>query len=364
MTDRQRVEDEHIDLTYQPAIYYTSGKDDNYLVMGEPSTKGPFSLVALIPDTAVLDNIPYLQGLSKLVTLCTIVSLIVFVFYMRSIFLLPIWQMIRTMRAIKRGDLSSRIALQTGSIEFRMMGETFNEMVGEIEDLKINVYEEKLNHQKAELKHLQLQINPHFFLNSLNIIFNLAILRDYKLIKEMTTCLVHYFRFMFSSNSDFVTVGDELAHTANYLRIQQLRFVDTFSYQIEADEQTKGCSIPPLIIQTLVENTIKHALDAEEPLELIVRVEMEEREGECWLHIFVQDTGKGFPEQVLAELTQLRMHAGERNEHIGLWNIQRRLDFIYPGRMQIDCWNAPGKGATVSILIPAETDSTKGDLHV
>ncbi|ULT58745.1 histidine kinase [Neobacillus drentensis] len=79
-------------------------------------------------------------------------------------------------------------------------------MSSQIHHLTKDIYNEKLRSQQAELKHLQLQINPQFFLNSLNIIFSLATVKDFSLIQEMTRCLVEYFHFMFRSNSQLVMI--------------------------------------------------------------------------------------------------------------------------------------------------------------
>lgn len=73
-----------------------------------------------------------------------------------------------------------------------MSGE-FNRMADQIKKLKIDVYEEQLNKQRAELKHLQLQINPHFFLNSLNIIYSFTFTGQYDLIQKMSLYLMRYF---------------------------------------------------------------------------------------------------------------------------------------------------------------------------
>ncbi len=73
------------------------------------------------------------------------------------------------------------------------MGGAFNAMMSEVERLRINVYEEQLNKQKEELQRLQLQVNPHFFLNTLNIIYNLAKVKNYELILDMTMSLIRIF---------------------------------------------------------------------------------------------------------------------------------------------------------------------------
>ncbi|MFK4996893.1 sensor histidine kinase [Bacillus sp. N9] len=270
---------------------------------------------------------------------------------MRKVFILPIRQLVRAMKELRKGHFDIRLPEAKSSTEFELMNESFNEMSSRIRDLKIDVYEEKLNHQKAELHHLQLQINPHFFLNSLNIIYNLATVKDFHLIQEMSRSLANYFRFMFKSNSYFVTIEDEIKHTDNYLKIQELRFPDSFSYELFVQEELKKCHIPPLMIQTLVENSIKHAFNMDNPIKITVNV-WQENEGADIIHIQIQDTGEGFPQEILEQLKSETPLISEDGERVGIWNVKRRLKLLYGGAATIRFTNEQGKGATIRIMIP------------
>lgn len=349
-----KVKSENIDLHYGLNAFTISGSKPSYLVMGEASSKGDFHLIALIPQSAILEKLPYLQRISSLITLVCCIFLILFMFIMRKVFLLPIQRLITAMRKLKDGNWQAQVKPYSTSTEFELMNVTFNRMIDEIRNLKINVYEEKLNHQRAELKHLQLQINPHFFLNSLNIIYNLATVKDFKLIQELTKCLVAYFRFMFRSNSYFVSLREELAHTSNYLRIQELRFPGHLSYRIDAPDELLDSAIPPLVIQTIVENSIKYAVNLDGWLEILVKVSSEEREGARLLLIRIEDTGPGYPEDVLAGLRQDEETISEEGERVGIWNIKRRLRLLYKTHSDIRFFNEPGRGAVVEIRIPAQ----------
>ena len=108
-------------------------------------------------------------------------------------------------------------AERANSTEFQIMNSSFNRMIKEIKELKIDNYEKQIERKNAELRHLQAQVNPHFFLNSLNIIFNLATAGEYRLIQDLAKSLANYFRFVFRSSSYFVTLADEIRHTENYL---------------------------------------------------------------------------------------------------------------------------------------------------
>ncbi|MFC5470054.1 sensor histidine kinase [Cohnella suwonensis] len=347
------IRDHKIDLNFPAESYSISGNGNNpYLVMGEPSAKGDFNLVAVVPDSTILERLPFLQRISSIVSIAAVIFLLLFVFMMRMVFLNPVKRIVVAMRRLRDGNWYSRLEQTRTSTEFEIVNETFNRMIAEIHDLKINVYEEKLNHQRAELRRLQLQINPHFFLNSLNIIYNLATVKDFAIIQEMTKCLVNYFRFMFRSNSYFIPLRDELDHTSNYLRIQQLRFPDIFQYRVEQPEELLDTEVPPLIVQTMVENAIKYAVNMDERIRITVEVGTEKSGSSSYIVIYIRDTGPGYPEEVLQRLESDAEYANENGEQIGIWNARRRLRLLYENRATIEFFNESGQGAVVRIRLP------------
>ena len=110
----------------------------------------------------------------------------------------PLNRIVEFMKGIGAEGLpQTRLANDVATSEFQLIVSTFNRMLDRIEKLKIDVYEEKLSKQKAELKHLQLQLKPHFFLNALNIIHSLAQLGDCAKIQELIQYLTNYFRYVF-----------------------------------------------------------------------------------------------------------------------------------------------------------------------
>ncbi|MFS0725786.1 sensor histidine kinase [Paenibacillus sp. 1P07SE] len=351
-----KVTSEGIDLHYDEESFQTTGHKQSYLIMGEASEKGDFSLLALVPESAILQKLPALQRISSLLTIGAVVFLVLLLLIMRKVFLLPLQRIISAMRKLRDEHWQSYLNPHASSTEFSVLNQTFNEMITEIRNLKINVYEEKLNHQQAELKHLQLQINPHFFLNSLNIIYNLATVRDFAVIQEMTKCLVGYFRFMFRSNTYMVTLKEELDHTRNYLRIQELRFPEHLTYRIEADDSVLSCGIPPLIIQTIVENSIKYGVTMDSVLRIDIAITREEK-GQAAAEtdrmiITIKDSGPGFAPEVLSALQGDEEAISGSGESVGIWNIKRRLRLLYKLRADIAFRNEPSGGAVVEVRIP------------
>ncbi|NQX65918.1 histidine kinase [Paenibacillus alba] len=324
---------------------------NDYLQVSTHSKQGNFSLLFLIPYSVILEHLPFLQRLWYLVILGALIILPIFYIFLRHIILLPINRIVEVMRRVRDGNLDQRVKQYPVSFEFELMNDVFNSMVSEIKALKITVYEEQLFIQKAELKYLQLQINPHFFLNALNTIYNLAQFQNYQLIQDMSEYLITYMRFMFQNNLEFVKLEDEIAHTRNYLQIQAMRFQDGFTYQINSDESLSQALIPPLIIQTFVENTIKHAITMEEPIQLTVDMELC-GDQEPYLCIVIRDTGKGFSEEALVKWQSEVDLAYENNGYIGIWNSRRRLRLIYQSRAQLIISNHPDGGASVVVKLP------------
>ncbi|CAN7362398.1 histidine kinase [Paenibacillus sp. LjRoot153] len=351
LQDEKFFTENQINLTNKSDSYYLTGQGDKYLVTGKQSAKGSFRLVALIPDEVILEKLPYLQRIILFIVVGSAFVLVATLFFLRKVILVPVNRLVTAMRRVKQGNLGQRIDLKPSSNEFELMNESFNSMVSEIQQLKINVYEEQLISQRAELKHLQLQINPHFFLNSLNVVYYLAQENKVGLIQELSLSLIRYFRFMFRSHTNFVLLRDELAHTENYLKIQKFRFPESFTFTISVQEGLDDCFVPTLMIQSFAENTIKHAIDTDGTthIDIIINAIGTSPE-EQKLQIRIRDTGKGFSEEVLQQLKQKMNLTNEEGEHIGIWNVRRRLLLLYRDQAHIEFSN--DDGAVVDIMLP------------
>ena len=88
----------------------------------------------------------------------------------------------------------------------------------------------------------------------------------------MSMITSNYFRYIFQNTQDLVPVKNELEHIKNYMEIQKMRYGDTFSYEIHAEEGTENIRIPPILIQTFIENAIKHSNTFDEPI--IIRTDI------------------------------------------------------------------------------------------
>lgn len=354
MATPENLPADNVQLNPSTEGYRLAGKQNRYLMVGESSAMGDFGLVALIPNGAILQDLPYLNKIVFIISFLGLLLVPGFLWFLRRTMQLPLKRLLSVMKRVGDGNVQLRIDTEPASDEFQLLNRSFNIMMGQIEELKIHVYEEQLNKQKAELQHLQLQINPHFFLNTLNILYNLALVKDFELIKEMTQRLVRYFRYMFRSNLTFLPLQEELEHVRNYIRIQELRFQKSLNSRIAVPESLLKAYVPPLVIQTFVENAIKHSSNRAKNLTLDIEVEWEEAPCASCMLIRVRDTGPGFSEEVLKELRQGNRIIDEQGEHIGIWNVWHRLRILYGARAGIQFENGDPSGAVVTVRIPLE----------
>ncbi|SEA61105.1 sensor histidine kinase [Paenibacillus sp. 276b] len=348
--------DEDIDLSKGFQQDYLTVSNNNLLVVGETSKEGQFSLAAIIPNDQILQKLPMITWVIKWISFSAIALLPLSLLFLHRSLLVPLNRLITVMNKINKGLVNVRVEDHKTSDEFQMVNQTFNKMITQIEELKINVYEEQLNKQKAELQHLQLQINPHFFMNTLNILYNLAQVKNFELIQEMTLCLVRYFRYMFRSNLSFVSLQEEIQHVRNYIQIQELRFPDQLKCEITYPVFLNNLHIPPLTIQTFLENSIKHGVTLEEAMHLSVTLDLKETGFIPYVEIIIRDTGKGFSEEILEEIRAGNRITDEKGEHIGIWNVKKRLQLLYGDDASISCYNGYPNGAVIEINLPYKDD--------
>jgi sensor histidine kinase YesM len=123
-----------------------------------------------------------------------------------------------------------------------------------------NAFEAQLLAQSAELKALRMQINPHFLFNSLNSI-NALISQGPEQAREMTTFLADFFRKSLQYGSkETITLGEEISLLNDYLAIEKIRFGRRIEIEQEIDPSALSVPVPPLILQPLMENAIKHGI--------------------------------------------------------------------------------------------------------
>ena len=269
-------------------------------------------------------------------------------FLNKSIFF-PIHRMEQGISRVEKGDLEVRIENKKSSRELSHLIDSFNSMVEQIKTLKIQSYEDELEKQDLQLNYLQLQIEPHFYLNALNLINTMAQMGDCAMIRELTENLSLYLRYIVSTRSGCTTIRQEMDHIGHYLKIMEIRFGDSFQYMEEIDERVMDKKIPPLLIQMLVENSMKYAFDIYGNTQIRLKVSQECQD----VVIVVEDNGSGYPKEILNCFEGGIQPEGNQ---IGLWNIRMRLEHMYRNRTSFQISNIEPQGARTEIRIKGEVE--------
>lgn len=210
--------------------------------------------------------------------------------------------------------------------------------------IEIKLEEQKRLLLEARLDALQRQINPHFLFNTLNSIASLVRMKP-ELAREMTVRLANILRALLRDHDTYVPLSHELSFTDDYIAIEVVRFgADKLHVEKEIDPRTLGVMVPSILLQPLIENSIKHGL---EPRIHGGTVTLRSRLEGDRVRIEVADDGVGMGNRPQNALK--RTGAG-----IGMKNVRERLEVLYGSQAQFNVVSNPGRGTLVSIELPAQ----------
>ncbi|AIQ53947.1 sensor histidine kinase [Paenibacillus sp. FSL R7-0331] len=238
-------------------------------------------------------------------------------------------------------------------IELEQANSQFKDLVQQIKTFKITMYEQELEKQQIQLDYMKQQIKPHFFLNCLTSIYSMAQIQMYQEIEDMAMTTSKYFRYLFQNGENFVPLESEIEHVQMYLEIQKQRYRDAFSYQVELPEEARNVKIPPLVLQTFIENSVKYAISRENEMQITLTVQRcQLEEGIAGTRIELSDNGPGFPPEVLEKLQDGLPLDQTKGTHIGIMNTLKRLEYLYYNLADVTFTNIPGSGACITLYLP------------
>jgi two-component system sensor histidine kinase YesM len=237
-------------------------------------------------------------------------------------------------------------------IELEEASAQFKDLVLQIRNFKIAMYEQELEKQSIQLDFMKQQIKPHFFLNCLTSIYSMAQIQMYEEIEQMAMSTSKYFRYIFQGSEDFVLLADEIEHVRIYLDIQKSRYRDAFNYYIEQEAQTTDMKIPPLVLQTFIENSIKYAISRANEVQIRLTVKRRRMDEAEMTVIQISDTGPGFPPEVLDKLMQGEPLDQSKGNQIGIMNTLKRLEYLYSSKAAVSFSNPAEGGACITLCLP------------
>lgn len=322
----------------------------DYVGIVENSKRGEFAVVRLMTRNDILLN-PSKSYLVFLLMAVLIIMMnpVIGMVLDRRVYK-PLGRLHNAMQEIEHDNLDFRMTETEGTEEFEYTKKVFNTMADEIKTLRIKAYEEEIERLQMEARNLRLQVSPHMLQNSLNIIYNLSLSNNNKVIQKFVPCLSDYFRYSLEKHGELVPVKNEIEFVDNYLKVQKIRFPDRLLFVYDVNRELLEAMVPPLLIQNFVENTVKYGLKEEEEIEIIIVIK-EDRESSR-LTISIVDTGAGMKPEVLEKVQQNEPYRDRNGEHIGIWNCRKRLHMLYGDRAVVNITSQEDQGTQVWMELP------------
>ena len=266
----------------------------------------------------------------------------------------PIQLLQHKMRLTAGGYLEAKVKPR-GNDEIADLGQSFNIMVEKIKELLEQRIQEQQLLQKADLRALQAQINPHFLYNTLDSIVWIAEAGKSDGVIRIVKALSEFFRLSLNKGRDWVLIRSELAHAQSYLIIQQMRYRDILDYKIEVGEELQDYPILNMTIQPLIENSIYHGIKNKRG-QGIIRIGGYVDGNSVVLTIC--DDGIGITAERL-ELLRLQIEQPIQSEDadtvqggFGLQNVHQRLQLYFGKEYGIRLNSSEGLGTQIEVRIP------------
>ncbi|MGG7212831.1 sensor histidine kinase [Clostridium nigeriense] len=308
-----------------------------------------WKLVAISPMSDITDDYYEFRVFAIFIMFFAIFVLISINMFVSSKIANPIKALENAVNDFEDGVVNLNIP-ENGSYEVQHLAKAIKSMVNQMNLLMENVMREQEAKRKSELNALQAQINPHFLYNTLDSIIWMIENENYDGAIIMVTSLARFFRISLSKGKNVITVRDELEHARNYLTIQNIRYKNKFTYNIEAEEDTLSLTSIKLIIQPLIENAIYHGMEYMSG-DGDILVKAYRNEGDLYIDII--DNGLGMPEEVLDKLLTSKItNQNRKGSGIGLRNVHERIKLYFGEKYGLEIYSEPDEGTTIRIHMP------------
>lgn len=303
----------------------------------------------------ILRKVSFTQKLMQMLAFLYLVLIPVLYLLFRKILICPLKRVNDAHRQVEGGNGQYHIEEHSSVTEYKELYCSFNKMVDHLNQLKIESYEKEISRQKMELRNLQLQIRPHFLLNTFNLIFTLSQRKENTMIQETVIYLSDYFRYIFRNEKELEIFSKELKMIKGYVKMASIRYFGRIEVEYDLDPEIDFIRMPPLLIHNFVENAVKYGVRQKEVLHIQIIGKYEDRK----VIFEIRDDGNGMAEEMLQR--NQKMFRGEykpqnQSEHLGLYNSLKRLKYFYGETAGIEVESERGKGTVFRIYFPYDVE--------
>lgn len=297
-------------------------------------------------DELITDKMEHIVRICLVLLLLVLSTVVVVGMLFSWLFAEPANRLARAMGEFEKEAENFQFAAVSGTREISALSASFGHMVVRIQKLMEQVREEEISLRKTELNALQAQINPHFLYNTLDSIAWMCEEERTKEAVEMVEALAQLFRISISKGHELITLEKEVQHARNYLKIQNYRYKNQFTYHFEVEESCLSYLCNKITLQPIIENAIYHGIDRMvDEGSISIRI-CEEAQA---IRMTVTDNGVGMTPQQCEEI--LCRDAGDRTG-IGIKNVNDRIRIYFGEEYGLCITSELDEGTEVEIRIP------------
>lgn len=328
-------------------LSYTGNQD--YYVYYTYFDYAGWYLLTTIPSSVLNAPIRSIQfSIFIVITLCIVICSFVSRYISRSI-TVPLAKMVENIQHISNAYLKEHPNVPENELEF--LSGAYQQILGKISDLTLQVQEEQEEKRIAEIKMLQAQINPHFLFNTLDSLKFAALMSNAPTVSEGLSSLSHILRNSIIDGKSDIPIKEEVQNISDYLTIQKIRSGESIDFTAQIEPEAQSCCIMKFLLQPLVENSVIHGMQNNFSLRIYLHVRKENEK----IIIELKDNGKGFDVEKQYDSEHDRFKSSKMSG-IGLENVRQRLWLKYKKEQTFFIKSTPGQGTDIFISYPADKE--------
>lgn len=285
----------------------------------------------------------------------SVITCIVTVFVFRSlnkILLYPVEQTASAMKHLEDGTPSEFLEKSQSNItEYQDINNALAELMEQKVTLVIEKEHEAFEKDHAKLQYYQLQTRSHFMANCLKSLYGMLADREYEKMEMMIIAFSNHLRYIFNDTLTLVPLSAEMKEVNDYYQIVLLDRTSPFILNTSIAPDLTDCQVPPLIIQTFLENTVKYNRQSDNLLIFDIQITRTERNGIPVMRILLSDNGTGYDAKTLE-----RLNSSENDlfatKHVGISNLKHRIALLYRENYQFAFYNKSAGGACGLFYLP------------
>ncbi len=340
-----------------PGQGYGTVNGKKALLSVDETRNAGWKVVTIVYENRIQERIGTTLWLRRVVFFCILLWFVSFVIIGVKLIYVPLRKLYEAMELVKQGNMEAYIA-DGRRDEFGYLIQEYNRMLKQINELIYGQYVLELKNKEIKYKELKGRINPHFILNTMQLISSVAILNNDTETEELIRDFSGMLRYTLYEKDRQVPLSREIQHTMQFVRLREKNRDYGVTVQVEIPEECRGIPVMKLMLQPIVENCYFHGFtDKTRAYHILIKGERQERT----LFLSVEDNGCGISQEKLAQIKD-RLSAVCHNaeymeketDSIALDNIMGRLWTIYGEDADMGIESNPGSGTRVILRLPVQ----------